>query len=292
MACDEKMTTLMIRNLPRKFTTDNLIEELKLYVDPAAFDFVYVPWDRMGTNSVGYAFVNFVDAIVATSVMHAMHGMAWRTGSRCRPMKVQPAHVQGLAQNLERFIAQGDDVDPVHAPVCFINGQPASFQEVLRKPVKPELSTGTSTFTSCGGDELHESPWNSSWCSEDNEPPRPTMMPLRPPPGLEDIVPSSCLNRPPPGLEGDMQPTCRQLPGYAASCEEVGALLQQLLAAQPVRAAVRLTVWMFCSGSMALPRSRRDLPPQLASCRDRRQWLNRVSQLRLRAADRHGSDLK
>jgi len=237
-ACGERPTTFMIRNLPRGFAAWDIVAELKLYTTPAAFDLVYVPWDRKGLHNVGFAFVNFFDPAHASKVQASMDGAAWRTGSRSRPVRVTPAHVQGFSANFQRFVDQGDAIDPGHAPLLFVGGEPASLEEVLRKPLRPEASCSGSTVTTCSVEEGLASAgvWTSAgsdrpaqeWCSEGSEEVPRSAQPARPPPGL--LAPAF---RAPPGLE---LPNPRRSPGYAACQQEVCHLLQSLLVAQGARA--------------------------------------------------------
>ena len=56
----EKRTTLMLRNIPNKYTLSNLVEEL----NPSfwgKFDYINLPIDYDRKLNLGYAFINFVD---------------------------------------------------------------------------------------------------------------------------------------------------------------------------------------------------------------------------------------
>lgn len=217
----ERPTTLMIRNLPRKFAAWDMVAELRLHALPGTFDFVYVPWDRKGVDNVGYAFANFLDATLAAEVLASMNGADWRTGFRCRPIKVQPAHVQGLDANLSRFEEQGAFVDPDHAPLLFAGGEPTDLEGV--RALRPEPSCGASTATTCW-DGCSSAEWTSSEAGDASP---PGDGPVLRAPGLE--LGSAAGFRPPPGFE-DVVLDLRRSPGYAASRDAVCDLLQQLLA--------------------------------------------------------------
>lgn len=222
-------TTLIIRNLPRKFAGADLVSELTMYVPQSALDFVYVPWDRKGTNNVGYGFVNFVQAATAEEAGQGMQGQPWRTGERSRPVKVQVAHVQGLEANLQRFAAQGGSVEEENVPLVFSGGAPADLEAALRRLRSPSCGVSTTT-TTCGDCSPRGSMYTSS--AGDFEPCDDAAA-LPPPPGLEPCDAAAALP-PPPGLEAMAPLRVGALRGYAESRREVAAMLRQLLARMPM----------------------------------------------------------
>jgi len=57
---EEKKTTIMIQNIPNKFTKELLIKEINENFK-GKYDFFYLPIDMKNNCNQGYAFVNFVD---------------------------------------------------------------------------------------------------------------------------------------------------------------------------------------------------------------------------------------
>jgi len=113
---------LMIRNLPRRFTSWDLVAELQLYIRRSSFDYIYVPWDKKGVNGMGFAFVNFVSPEMAVAACSAMENREWKTGYSTKRMQLVFARIQGLAENLRRFADQCDEQDGRHAPLIFVSG--------------------------------------------------------------------------------------------------------------------------------------------------------------------------
>mmetsp|Transcript_70373 Transcript_70373/g.203997 ORF Transcript_70373/g.203997 Transcript_70373/m.203997 type:complete len:340 (-) Transcript_70373:144-1163(-) len=126
------VTTVMFRNLPRRYTAYDLLGEISLYIDQKLVDFVYLPWDSQAHN-MGYAFVNFTQPGALNTVYRAMSGALWRLSESTRRIKILPASVHGLAANLahcEPRISPSPN-KPVY-PIVFVNGEEIDFHEAIR----------------------------------------------------------------------------------------------------------------------------------------------------------------
>ena len=54
----EERTTVMIRNIPNRYSRESLVEVFQDFV--GTFDFFYLPIDAVAQANIGYAFINFV----------------------------------------------------------------------------------------------------------------------------------------------------------------------------------------------------------------------------------------
>lgn len=105
-ATDVPTTTMMIRNLPNRYTQQELIEELEILGFADSFDFFYAPIDFGTMGNVGYAFVNFSSPAWATKCQQDLEGYAFRKHqqkSRRKVATVSAAHLQGLQANLRHY---------------------------------------------------------------------------------------------------------------------------------------------------------------------------------------------
>jgi len=105
---DSTSTTLMIRNLPNRYSQDELIDELESLGFLGTFDFFYAPVDVGSLFNVGYAFVNFVDAAWAARCRSMLDGYTFErhlkspTAKR-RAATVSVAHLQGFEANMNHY---------------------------------------------------------------------------------------------------------------------------------------------------------------------------------------------
>jgi hypothetical protein len=102
---DDKVTTLMVRNIPNMYTRSMLIEELDSLGFEGEYDFIYLPIDKSTQWNVGYAFANFKTAEAAKRCVADVTGYTFdrfEHGSR-KVAQISVAHIQGLEKNLEYY---------------------------------------------------------------------------------------------------------------------------------------------------------------------------------------------
>jgi len=102
---DSAYTTVMLRNIPNKYTRDMLVDQLQAL--NGEFDFIYMPIDFRNGCNVGYAFINFCSSEARKRFVANFHGVEV---CRCLPglnsrkvAEVTPASIQGLKMNVQRL---------------------------------------------------------------------------------------------------------------------------------------------------------------------------------------------
>lgn len=99
-------TTMMIRNIPTRYTQQELMEELDNFGFTGSFDFFYAPKDFSTMKNMGYTFINFITPTWAARCKQDLEGYAWmkhQQKTRRKFATVSVAHLQGLEANLRHY---------------------------------------------------------------------------------------------------------------------------------------------------------------------------------------------
>ncbi|KAJ5202400.1 hypothetical protein N7449_004479 [Penicillium cf. viridicatum] len=95
-------STVMIRNIPNKITSD----QLKSILDESSFgkyDFLYLRMDFTHRCNVGYAFMNFGDAIDIVNLVHSRQGKTWPDCISEKRAEISYATLQGKEALVNKF---------------------------------------------------------------------------------------------------------------------------------------------------------------------------------------------
>ena len=88
-------TTVMIRNIPIKYTDDILIEE-ELKEFKGSFDCLYMPFDYEKKGNKGYAFINFVNPLHILYFHEKFSGKKWQLFESSKICELNSANFQGI----------------------------------------------------------------------------------------------------------------------------------------------------------------------------------------------------
>jgi hypothetical protein len=69
-------TTVMIRNIPNKYTITDLASEIDSLL-PNTYDFLYLPCDIKNQCNVGYGFINFLTTSFLAQFYQQFQGKRW-----------------------------------------------------------------------------------------------------------------------------------------------------------------------------------------------------------------------
>jgi len=139
--CEAEWTTLMLRNLPIKYTREDLVKLLHYFGFAGKFDFLYFPMDFETRGALGYAFVNMESLEDAVQLWRCMDGFSkWSLpcSKVCSVSWSQP--LQGLEANVARYRnspLMHELVPDSFRPLLFVKGERIAFPPPTKKIREP-----------------------------------------------------------------------------------------------------------------------------------------------------------
>jgi len=126
----EKMTTLMVRNVPVMYTQEMLMLEWPNF---GQYDFLYLPRSAAGQSNLSYVFINFVSEAHAQAFKMQWQKKRLAHFSAKKALNISFAEVQGLDANLMQL--KKKRIRRIQTrqcqPVIVKNGQHVEFTEAL-----------------------------------------------------------------------------------------------------------------------------------------------------------------
>jgi len=124
------LTTLIIRNVPARYTKEMLIRE---WPADGAYDFLYLPFNFKQKRTAGFAFLNFTSHEAAVAFHRQWHGKPLRDHGTAKNLNISAADVQGLEENVRHLFASNiSRVKNIKFLPSVFNGiQEVPFAEVL-----------------------------------------------------------------------------------------------------------------------------------------------------------------
>lgn len=98
----ELRTTLMIKNIPNKYSQKMLLAAVDER-HKGQYDFFYLPIDFKNKCNVGYAFINFIDCSHIISFYEEFHGKKWEKFNSEKICAITYARIQGKLALIAHF---------------------------------------------------------------------------------------------------------------------------------------------------------------------------------------------
>jgi len=102
-----EVTTLVVRNIPARYTQEQLLEE---WIPDGTFNFLFRPYSFTEKRMLGYVFVNFVSHRAAVEFQRKWHGKFLRQHAKTRALDITRASVQGYRSNLKHVTSRILDI--------------------------------------------------------------------------------------------------------------------------------------------------------------------------------------
>lgn len=100
---NDDRTTLMIKNIPNKYTSQMVIDDLDTKDLNDTYDFFYMPRDKQHESNQGYAFINLLDPAYILAYNDEYSGKSWTIGNSKKLVELKYAVYQGQNANYENF---------------------------------------------------------------------------------------------------------------------------------------------------------------------------------------------
>jgi len=121
-------TTVMIRNIPNKFTQETFLCVINADFEKQ-YDFFYLPMDWKNKCNLGYAFINMIEPSGVARLYLKYDGQTWPEFNSTKVCHISYGHIQGKKTLIERFQhSQVMQQDPRCQPLLFHSEGPLQGQ--------------------------------------------------------------------------------------------------------------------------------------------------------------------
>ena len=105
---DPRATTVMVRNIPTRFTSVSFLRVLDCSGFAGTYSFFYLPMDFRTGKNMGYCFINFLRPELAGMFANIFHGTRLGVTTSTKVVHVSTSRRQGLRENVALF--RGSDL--------------------------------------------------------------------------------------------------------------------------------------------------------------------------------------
>jgi len=135
--CRDLRTTLMIKNIPNKYTISSFLEEINTYFK-FTYDIFYLPIDYVNKCNLGFAFINFVEPFHIILFYELYRGKKWKKFNSDKICELLYAKFQGKKELISHFekgkvlsfeseekrpliLATPNPLPKINLPLCFFD---------------------------------------------------------------------------------------------------------------------------------------------------------------------------
>nr|CCA21771.1 conserved hypothetical protein [Albugo laibachii Nc14] len=138
-------TTLMIRNIPNKYTQQMLLNEINRH-HHGRYDFFYLPIDFKNKCNMGYAFLNFMEPSAIISFHQEFNQQKWSNFNSEKVCAISYARLQGKKAMIARFQNSSLlDKHESYRPLVFVS----------HGPNRGKLESFNNQIEQCGNHARH-----------------------------------------------------------------------------------------------------------------------------------------
>lgn len=133
-------TTVMMQQIPFKYTQRQLMNEINDAGFAGSYDFLYLPVDAKNPGNRGFGFINFLSARLAQEFYSRYFDQHLAQHEALAPLVVIPSDVQGFEQSAACFFASWDlRKKKRHSQPVFLKPVPAHIKESARQKGRAQM---------------------------------------------------------------------------------------------------------------------------------------------------------
>ena len=102
LSLEEKRTTLIIKNIPNKFTKENFLYLFNKEFE-GKFDLFLLPTDVNEKKNYGYSFINFIKTLDIIYFYYCFNGKRWPNTNSIKICEIEFSKIQGTHKMLKHF---------------------------------------------------------------------------------------------------------------------------------------------------------------------------------------------
>ena len=99
---EDKRTTLMIKNIPNKFTKNDFLSLFNIKFN-GKFDLFLLPTDINEKKNYGYAFINFINYFYIIHFFHLFNGKKWNNTNSVKICEIVYSKIQGISKMIKHY---------------------------------------------------------------------------------------------------------------------------------------------------------------------------------------------
>eukprot|EP00929_Paragymnodinium_shiwhaense_P008965 TRINITY_DN112973_c0_g1_i1.p1 TRINITY_DN112973_c0_g1~~TRINITY_DN112973_c0_g1_i1.p1 ORF type:complete len:250 (+),score=45.41 TRINITY_DN112973_c0_g1_i1:34-750(+) len=147
------LSTLMIKNLPSRCQREDVLTAIDTLGFEGAYDFFYLPmrYPKPQSTCFGYAFINFIDPLIARRFEAVAHDSALSIRGRPKVVRVVVADIQGIDNLMVHF--EGKAIMRRRTAPLFAGSMPTTEQQeppascfLATKPSSPSQILSTTVL--------------------------------------------------------------------------------------------------------------------------------------------------
>lgn len=99
---EDQRTTLMIKNVPNKFTKEHFLSIFNKKFE-GKFNLFLLPTDVKEKKNYGYAFINFISSFYILNFYNTFHGKRWENTNSVKVCEIVYSKIQGVPRMIKHY---------------------------------------------------------------------------------------------------------------------------------------------------------------------------------------------